>query len=97
MPDLHDAEQECALFLRSTAAQPQQFTERFMTAAPQGIIATAMGNAYYDSHQHRYVFAIAKQMQKEYGLMRGLKVLFCNSIVRIWQWMALFSLFKFTL
>ena len=68
--DLHDAEQECALFLRSTAGQPQQFTERFMTAAAPGIIATAMGNAYYDSHE-RYVFAIAKQMQKEYELIHA--------------------------
>jgi 5-methyltetrahydropteroyltriglutamate--homocysteine methyltransferase len=66
--DLHDAEQECDLFLRYTEGQPQQFTERFMTAASPGIIATAMGNAYYDSHE-RYVFAIAKQMQKEYELI----------------------------
>jgi 5-methyltetrahydropteroyltriglutamate--homocysteine methyltransferase len=68
--DLHDAEQECALFLRSTEGQPQQFTERFMTAASPGIIATAMGNAHYDSHE-RYVFAIAKQMQKEYELIHA--------------------------
>ena len=66
--DLRDAEQECDLFLRYTEGQPQQFTERFMTAASPGIIATAMGNAYYDSHE-RYVFAIAKQMQKEYELI----------------------------
>jgi 5-methyltetrahydropteroyltriglutamate--homocysteine methyltransferase len=68
--DLHDAEQECDLFLRYTEGQPQQFTERFMTAASPGIIATAMGNAYYDSHE-RYVFAIAKQMQKEYELIHA--------------------------
>ena len=29
-----------------------------------------MGNAYYDSHE-RYVFAMAKQMQKEYGLIHA--------------------------
>jgi 5-methyltetrahydropteroyltriglutamate--homocysteine methyltransferase len=68
--DLREAEQECDLFLRCTAAQPQQFTESFMTAAAPGIIATAMGNAYYDSHEH-YVFAVAKQMQKEYELMHA--------------------------
>jgi len=68
--DLHDAEQECDLFLRYTEGQPQQFTERFMTAASPGIIATAMGNAYYDSHE-RYVFAVAKQMQKEYELIHA--------------------------
>jgi 5-methyltetrahydropteroyltriglutamate--homocysteine methyltransferase len=68
--DLRDAEQECDLFLRCTESQPRQFTERFMTAASPGIIATAMGNAYYDSHE-RYVFAIAKQMQKEYELIHA--------------------------
>ena len=68
--DLREAEQECDLFLRCTATQPQQFTECFMTAAAPGIIATAMGNAYYDSHE-RYVFAVAKQMQKEYELIHA--------------------------
>src|SRR5712691_402494 len=68
--DLREAEQECDLSLRCTAAQPQQFTENFMTAAAPGIIATAMGNAYYDSHE-RYVFAVAKQMQKEYELIHA--------------------------
>jgi len=68
--DLREAEQECDLFLRCTAAQPQQFTENFMTAAAPGIIATSMGNAYYDSHE-RYVFAVAKQMQKEYELIHA--------------------------
>jgi 5-methyltetrahydropteroyltriglutamate--homocysteine methyltransferase len=66
--DLHEAEQECDLFQRCMASQSQQFTETFMTAAAPGIIATAMGNAYYDSHE-RYVFAVAKQMQKEYELI----------------------------
>lgn len=67
--DLHEAEQECDLFLQCMAAQ-QQFTESFMTAAAPGIIATAMGNAYYDSHE-RYVFAVAKQMQKEYEIIHA--------------------------
>src|SRR5215475_7886083 len=53
--DLHEAEQECELFRRYTEGQPQQFTERFMTAASPGIVATAMGNAYYDSHD-RFFF-----------------------------------------
>jgi 5-methyltetrahydropteroyltriglutamate--homocysteine methyltransferase len=71
--DLSAAEQECALFLRATSAQTQQFTESFMTAASPGIIATTLMNAYYDSHE-RYVFALARQMQKEYELLhaRGL-------------------------
>lgn len=68
--DLREAEQECDVFLRCTAAQPQQFTEGFMTAAAPGIIATAMGNAYYDSYES-YVFAVARQMQKEYELIHA--------------------------
>jgi 5-methyltetrahydropteroyltriglutamate--homocysteine methyltransferase len=67
---LEEAEQECDLFLRCAAAQPQQFTEHFMTAAAPGIIATAMENKYYDSYE-RYVFAIAAQMQQEYELIHA--------------------------
>jgi len=71
--DLRAAEQECEIFLRCTQALPQQFSECFMTAASPGIIATTLMNAYYDSHE-RYVFALARQMQKEYELIhaRGL-------------------------
>src|SRR5439155_23521934 len=44
-----------------------------MTAASPGIIATTLLNAHYDSHD-RYVFALAREMQKEYELIhaRGL-------------------------
>ncbi len=63
--DLSAVEKECALFLRCTDHTPQKFTERFMTAASPGIIATTMLNAHYDSHE-RYVFAIAAQIAKEY-------------------------------
>jgi 5-methyltetrahydropteroyltriglutamate--homocysteine methyltransferase len=71
--DLGEAAKECDLFLRSTKALPQRFTETFMTAASPGIIATTMLNAYYDSHE-RYVFALAAQMRQEYELIhsRGL-------------------------
>lgn len=68
--DLRAAAQECALYKRCLAAPPQQFVESFMTAAAPGIIATAMGNTYYDSHES-YVFAIARQMQKEYELIHA--------------------------
>ncbi|MGE3536439.1 MAG: methionine synthase [Candidatus Tectimicrobiota bacterium] len=68
--DLGAAEQECALYKRCLAAQSRPFVESFMTAAAPGIIATAMGNAYYDSHE-RYVFALARQMQKEYELIHA--------------------------
>jgi 5-methyltetrahydropteroyltriglutamate--homocysteine methyltransferase len=63
--DLSGVREECALFLQATEQSPHKFTERFMTAASPGIIATTMLNAYYDSHE-RYVLAIAGQMKKEY-------------------------------
>ncbi len=61
--DLSAVEQECALFLRCT--EQAACTERFMTAASPGIIATTMLNAHYDSHE-AYVLAVAEQMKKEY-------------------------------
>ena len=61
--DLSAVQQECALFLRCT--EQAAFTERFMTAASPGIIATTMLNAHYDSHE-AYVLAVAEQMKKEY-------------------------------
>ncbi len=61
--DLSAVQQECALFLRCT--ERAAFTERFMTAASPGIIATTMLNAHYDSHA-AYVLAVAEQMKKEY-------------------------------
>ena len=42
--------------------------DAFMTAASPGIIATTMLNAHYDSHE-AYVFALARQMRKEYELI----------------------------
>lgn len=71
--DLSEAQRECDLFLRCTAAAPKQFAERFMTAASPGTIATVLLNAHYDSHE-RYVRALAREMRKEYELIhaRGL-------------------------
>jgi len=71
--DLTEAVKECDLFQQCADSQPQQFTERFMTAASPGIIATTMLNAYYDSYE-RYVFALAEQMRQEYEFIhaRGL-------------------------
>lgn len=68
--DLSAAEQECALFSRCTQEHPRQFTERFMTAASPGILATILLNAYYDSHEN-YVRALAQQMRKEYELIHA--------------------------
>ncbi len=71
--DLTEAARECDLFLRCVEAAPQQFVERFMTAASPGTIATILLNAHYDSHE-RYVMALAGEMRKEYELIhaRGL-------------------------
>ena len=68
--DLSDARQECEGFLRRSDSVAGSFTERFMTAASPGIIATTMLNAYYDTHAD-YVDALARQMQKEYELIHA--------------------------
>jgi len=43
--DLDDAANTCALFRRVADAEPGRFTERFMTAASPGIIATTLLDA----------------------------------------------------
>lgn len=63
--DLSAVTKECELFRRGTEHGSRKFSERFMTAASPGIIATTMLNAHYDSHE-KYVFAIAREMKKEY-------------------------------
>lgn len=66
--DLAAAKQECRMFrsaLDGLAAPP---VDAFMTAASPGIIATTMLNAHYDSHE-AYVFALAREMRKEYELI----------------------------
>ena len=66
--DLAPAEEECRLFrtaLNELATPP---VDAFMTAASPGVIATTMLNAHYDSHE-AYVFALARQMRKEYELI----------------------------
>jgi methionine synthase II (cobalamin-independent) len=68
--DLSAAEQECDLFVRCSQSQPQQFTERFMTAVSPGRVATYFLNAYYDSHEN-YVWAVARQLKKKYELIHA--------------------------
>jgi 5-methyltetrahydropteroyltriglutamate--homocysteine methyltransferase len=68
--DLGAVTAECELFRREMARAPRRFTEEFMTAASPGIIATTMLNAHYDSHE-KYVFAIAREMKKEYEHIHG--------------------------
>jgi 5-methyltetrahydropteroyltriglutamate--homocysteine methyltransferase len=68
--DLREAEAECALFLRATAAHPRQFAERFMTAVSPGTAATILLDAHYGSHE-RYVRALARELRKEYALVHA--------------------------
>src|SRR5579883_899200 len=66
--DLGPAKEEIRLFqaaLKDLATPP---AETFMTAAAPGIIATTMLNAHYDTHE-AYVFALAREMKKEYELI----------------------------
>lgn len=66
--DLTPAEEECRLFRAALEALDTPPAEAFMTAASPGIIATTMLNAHYDSHE-AYVFALAREMRKEYALI----------------------------
>jgi 5-methyltetrahydropteroyltriglutamate--homocysteine methyltransferase len=68
--DLGEAERECDMFQRATAAAPQQFAEAFMTAVSPGTCATILLNAHYDSHE-RYVLALARELRKEYELIHA--------------------------
>ncbi len=66
--DLAPAEEECRMFRGALDGLPAPPADAFMTAASPGIIATTMLNAHYDSHE-AYVFALARQMRKEYELI----------------------------
>ncbi len=66
--DLSAAQEECRLFRSALDGLPQKPVEAFMTAASPGIIATTMMNAHYDSHE-AYVFALAREIAKEYELI----------------------------
>jgi 5-methyltetrahydropteroyltriglutamate--homocysteine methyltransferase len=66
--DLGPAKEEIRLFQAALKALAKPPVETFMTAAAPGIIATTMLNAHYDSHE-AYVFALAREMKKEYELI----------------------------
>ena len=66
--DLSAAEDECRMFRTALDGLGKSPVEAFMTAASPGIIATTLLNAHYDSHE-AYVFALARQMSKEYELI----------------------------
>ena len=59
---------------RLLAEQPRGFAETFVTAASPGIIASAMGNAHYDSTE-AYVMAVAEAMTPEYEAVAARGVL----------------------
>ena len=66
--DLTAAKDECRMFSAALDGLGKPPVEAFMTAASPGIIATTLLNAHYDSHE-AYVFALARQMRKEYELI----------------------------
>jgi 5-methyltetrahydropteroyltriglutamate--homocysteine methyltransferase len=66
--DLTAAKDECRMFRAALDGLSQPPAEAFMTAASPGIIATTLLNAHYDSHE-AYVFALARQIRKEYELI----------------------------
>ena len=70
---LDETARECDLFREIADAEPDRFSERFMTAASPGIIATTLLDGHYGSHA-RYVEALAAEMKQEYDLIhqRGL-------------------------
>jgi 5-methyltetrahydropteroyltriglutamate--homocysteine methyltransferase len=63
--DLGPAEEECRMFKAALDGLDRPPADAFMTAASPGIIATTLMNAHYDSHE-AYVFALAREMRKEY-------------------------------
>jgi 5-methyltetrahydropteroyltriglutamate--homocysteine methyltransferase len=62
------AKAEYDLFKSALGALRQKPNETFMTAPSPGIIATTMVNEYYDSYE-TYVFALARELRKEYELI----------------------------
>jgi 5-methyltetrahydropteroyltriglutamate--homocysteine methyltransferase len=66
--DLTPAKEECRMFHAALDGLARPPVEAFMTAASPGIIATTLLNAHYDSHE-AYVFALAREMRKEYELI----------------------------
>jgi 5-methyltetrahydropteroyltriglutamate--homocysteine methyltransferase len=68
--DLGEAERECDLFARTTAAVSPKFAETFMTAVSPGTAATILIDAHYGSHE-RYIDALARELRKEYALIHA--------------------------
>ena len=66
--DLGPAREEVRLFKEALGGLNPKPAESFMTAASPGIIATTLMNAHYDTYE-AYVFALAREMRKEYELI----------------------------
>lgn len=66
--DLGPAREEVRLFKEALGGLDPKPAETFMTAASPGIIATTLMNAHYASYE-AYVFALAREMRKEYELI----------------------------
>jgi 5-methyltetrahydropteroyltriglutamate--homocysteine methyltransferase len=66
--NLQAAKDEFDLFRDALGALPKKPAGTFMTSPTPGIIATTMTNEYYDSYES-YVFALARELRKEYELI----------------------------
>ena len=65
--DLSGVTKECADF---SVARRGAFREAFMTAVSPGFASCALINNHYDSHE-AYVFALARELKKEYEYIVG--------------------------
>lgn len=59
---------ELAGFKQALEAVDADFEATFITAASPGVVATSLGNEYYDSYDE-FVFAVAEAMAEEYTLL----------------------------
>jgi 5-methyltetrahydropteroyltriglutamate--homocysteine methyltransferase len=66
--DLGEAASECDLLARVCQSSGQQFSDRFMTAASPGTIATILLDGYYGAHE-KYIAALSRELRKEYALI----------------------------
>lgn len=66
--ELSPARNEIKDFTKLLSTEGIEFEEEFMTAASPGAISGILLNDYYDSHED-YVFALAREMKKEYELI----------------------------
>jgi 5-methyltetrahydropteroyltriglutamate--homocysteine methyltransferase len=76
-------------FLQLLKEEDVKFEENFITAASPGAISVILLNEYYDSHKD-YVFALAKEMKKEYELLADSDLLLqldCPDLAMERHWM----------